>query len=112
MPCTALYSVQTGQPPPSPPPHLSGALQGALVSTRQRKQARDGRDPGQDAQPPEAQTACSWDPPPWRPRPGPRGESGCGSRLSHRHPCSLVGSPTLKEEAAGGWRRSTELVVY
>lgn len=61
--------------------------------TEEETEARDGRDPGQDAQPPDAQTACSWDPPPWQPRPRPGGESGYGSRPSHRSPW---------EEAAGG----------
>lgn len=61
--------------------------------TEEETEARDGRDPGQDAQPPDAQTACSWDPPPWQPRPRPGGESGYGSHPSHRSPW---------EEAAGG----------
>ena len=102
-----LYSVQTGQPP-VPRPNLSGALQGALVSTRQRRKLR------LEMAGTRLRTLSRLTPKLHALGPTPvatptRAWRRCGSRLSHCSPRALVRSPALKEEAVRGWGGFTEL---
>lgn len=104
------HALQCADGPASPVPHpdLSGALQGALVSTRQRRKLR------LEMAGTRLRTLSRLTPKLHALGPTPvatptRAWRRCGSRLSHRSPCALVRSPALKEEAVRGWGGSTEL---
>ena len=56
------------RPPPQPLRSSPGCP--GVHQTEEETEARDGRDPAQDAQPPDAQTACSWTHPCGDPNPG------------------------------------------